>query len=78
MVLTLEREHIFEPTEKRKRYKGCFGRPYKKKRKTKLVLPLEREHRNARHKEGDCEVWEGVREVMSKHGAKTSCFYIPT
>ena len=78
MVLTLEREHIFEPTQKRKRYKGCCGRPYKKKGKTKLVLPLEREHRNARHKEGDCEIWEGVREVMSKHGAKTSCFYVPT
>ena len=59
MVLTLEREHIFEPTEKRKRYKGCFGRPYKKKRKTKLVLPLEREHRNARRKESDCELYEG-------------------
>ena len=77
-MLTLEREHISEPTEKRKAYKGCFRRPYKKKGKTKLVLPLEREHRKAQHKESDCEIWEGVREVMSKHGAKTSCFYIPT
>ena len=42
----------------------------KKKTKSKLVLPLEREHRNARHKESDCEMCEGVREVMSQHGAK--------
>ena len=47
-------------------------------RKIKRVLPLERERRNARRKENDCEMYEGVREVMSKHGAKTSCFYIPT
>ena len=36
MVLTLEREYIFEPTEKRKRYNGYFGRPYKKKEKQNL------------------------------------------
>ena len=37
--------------------------------------PFEREHRNARRKERDFEMYEGVREVMSKHGAKTSCFF---
>ena len=70
------------------RYNGCFGRPKDvsvikavlegliKKAKPKLVLPLEREHRNARRKENDCEMYEGVREVMSKHGAETSCFYV--
>ena len=66
---------MFEPTEKCKRYEGCFGRPYKKKKnKTKLVLPLQREHRFARRKKSDCNMYEGVREVMSKHGAETSCF----
>ena len=79
MVLTLEREYIFEPAEKCKRYKGYFGRPYKQKNsKTKLVLPLERAHRNARRKDSDCDMYEGVREVMPKNGAETSCFCIRT
>ena len=78
MALTLEREHIFQQIKKRKRYKVCFGRLQKKIQQTKLVLPLEREHRNARRKESDCEMYEGVRKVMSKHDAKTFCFYVQT
>ena len=75
MVLTLERDHNFEPIKKRKRYKGCFKRRLNKNKKTKNMLPFEREHQKTRGKETDCDMYEGVCEIASQHGEKNSCFY---